>query len=254
MNSVDPQGRATVLVTGASSGIGASISQLFSEKGYHVVLAARSLEKLKHVQKNCPKPTTLLTFDLHDVEKSFHEIKSLQEKLPPIEILINNAGIFQTGAFEAVSNESWYEQFEVNFFSAVKLTRFLWPSFKKNRKGSILNISSSLGIKPSPGTSAYSASKAAMNNWTMNLAQEGEGFNIRANAICPGIIDTPIHGFHKLEKEEKSKQAESIHQMQLLKALGEPQDIARAAFFLASDESKWTTGSILTIDGGISLK
>lgn len=249
-----PEQSASVLVTGASSGIGAAIAKIFSEKNYHVVLLGRSDEKLKKVQSECKNKTSILAFDLLNVENALPQIDQTLSAIPRLEILINNAGIYEPCPFEKTTHESWMQQFEVNFFSAVKLTRHLWPYFKKNKKGSILNISSSLGTKPTKGTSAYSASKAAMNNWTMNLAQEGEGYNIRANAICPGIIDTPIHSFHSLNETEKAKQANAIYEMQLLKTLGTPEDIARATYFVASDNSKWTTGALLTIDGGISLK
>lgn len=246
--------KASVLVTGSSSGIGAATARVFSKNGYHVILAGRSETKLREVQKSCAGSTSLISFDLKNVKQHFPEIQKILSLAPPLEILVNNAGTFKTGSFEELSIDSWQEQFQVNFFSAVQLTQFIWPYFKKNKKGSILNISSTLGTQPTAGTGAYSASKAAMNNWTLNLAQEGEGLNIRANAICPGIVDTPIHSFHSLSDADKKKQSESIFDLQLLKALGSAEDIARAAYFLASDDSKWTTGSILTIDGGISLK
>ena len=245
---------ATVIVTGASSGIGAEISREFSKQGYFVLLFGRSEKKLKSVQKTCPGKTEILNFDLKNLNSVQTTVLKILELTPPLEILINNAGIYHQQDFVLTPDETWTEQFEVNLMGPVRLTRMLWPFFVKNKKGSILNISSTLGLKPTPQTAAYSALKSAMNNWTLTLAQEGGIHNIRANAICPGIIDTPIHSFHGLPENEKNKVINDLSALQLLSPIGRPKDIAKAAYFLASDESAWTTGSILTVDGGINLK
>lgn len=246
----------SVIVTGASSGIGAEISREFSRQGYFVFLMGRSEEKLKAVQKTCSRHTEILNFDLKNLNSAPLQDKILKvlEGKPPLEILINNAGIYHQQSFEETSDSTWLEQFEVNLLGPVRLTRLFWPLFVKNKKGSILNISSTLGLKPASQTAAYSAIKSAMNNWTLTLAQEGGLHNIRANAICPGIIDTPIHSFHFLEEIEKNKIVQKLSSLQLLSSLGKPSDIAKTAYFLASDESPWTTGSLLPVDGGINLK
>jgi NAD(P)-dependent dehydrogenase (short-subunit alcohol dehydrogenase family) len=93
-----------------------------------------------------------------------------------------------------------------------------------------------------------------MINWTLSLAQEGGEFNIRANCICPGIVDTPLHGFHTMPAFEKNKIVKAMAKFQLLNEIGDSKDIAEAAYFLASPLSKWTTGSIFHIDGGIGIK
>ncbi len=245
---------ATVVVTGASSGIGAEIAREFSKHDYHVILLGRSFEKLKAVQASCKNQTTTLAFDLKNLKNHETEVLAALENKPPLEILINNAGVYQQESFAKGSDQLWLEQFTVNLMGPVQLTRLLWPIFTKNKKGSILNISSTLGIKPAPNTSAYSAMKAAMNNWTITLAQEGGTHNIRVNAICPGIVDTPIHSFHSMAPEEKSRVKSQMGKLQMISNIGTPVDIAKSAFFLASDHSLFTTASILTVDGGIGLK
>lgn len=115
-------------------------------------------------------------------------------------------------------------------------------------------MASTLGLKPTANTAAYSAIKAAMINWTYSLAQEGGAFNIRANCICPGIVDTPIHSFHSLPADEKEQALKQMTSFQLLSEIGQPEDVAEAAYFLASDLSKWTTASVLSVDGGINKK
>lgn len=245
---------ASIVVTGASSGIGAAIAQKFSAEGYFVFLLGRSAEKLAAVQKLCSGPTQMMAFDLKNLESVESLLVKNLQACPPVEILINNAGIYHRQPFEQTLESTWAEQFEINLLAPVRLTRILWPLFLKNKKGSILNISSTLGLKPAAETSAYSAMKSAMNNWTLSLAQEGGAQNIRANAICPGIVDTPIHSFHHLDPQEKSKAVKGLAQMQLLSQIGHPSQIAEAAYFLASDLSAWTTGSLLSVDGGINIK
>ncbi len=250
----------TAIISGASSGLGAQIAQKFSSEGYAVLLLGRDLKKLQMVQKLCfkkqkKKPLIeVLAFNLIDLAAHAKSLqKILEEQLPPVKILVNNAGIFKRENFATGSLKTWQEQFQINLFSAVELTQLVWPQLKKNQ-GSIVNIASTLGLKPTSGTGAYSASKAAMINWTLNLAQEGGAEGIRANCICPGIVDTPIQSFHSLNKIEKNKVTEQIKKLQLLQQIGQPQHIAEAAYFLGSDLSNWTTGAILNVDGGIQIK
>lgn len=115
-------------------------------------------------------------------------------------------------------------------------------------------ISSTLAHKPTPMTAAYSASKAAIQNLTKTLALEGAPFNIRVNCVSPGIVETPIHNLAKLDVEARQKRADLMHSLQPLARMGKPNDIAEAVYFLGSEASAWTTGSILDVDGGINIK
>src|SRR3989344_139505 len=246
--------KSSVIVTGASSGIGAEIAREFSKNGHFVFLFGRDQKKLQLVQKTCLNETEIFAFDLKDLKDFKTTILNLLENRPPLEILVNNAGIYKQSRFEMTSTEIWNEQFQVNLLAPVELTQLIWPLFIKNKKGSVVNISSTLGIKPAPGTSAYSAIKAALNNLTITLAQEGGAHNIRVNAVCPGIVDTPIHTFHNLKHDEKSKITTELATLQMLPRIGQPSDIAQATYFLGSDQSAWTTGAILSVDGGIGQK
>lgn len=246
----------TALISGASSGIGAEVAIKFSNEGYDLILLGRDLQKLENTKKLCSTKSKikLLAFDLKNIENYKNEITSTISELSPIEVLVNNAGIYTRDQITTTTSAIWFEQFQVNLLSSVLLTQIIWPFFVKNNKGSIVNISSTLGLKPSAQTQAYSAIKAALNNWTLSLAQEGGPHNIRVNCICPGIVDTPIHSFHHLDSEQKNKITQSLAELQLLNKIGQTQDIANATYFLASDNSKWTTGSILSVDGGINIK
>jgi len=251
----------TVLVTGASSGIGAAIAEKFAANGYAVLLLGRDQKKLLATKKLCIARSKKqnsqfiqsVAFDLNHLNQNKQKLLKQLNQLPPLKILVNNAGIFSKQNLDEVQIDHWLQQFQTNLFSAVELTSFLWPFLKKNA-GSIVNIASTLGIKPTVGTSAYSASKAAMINWTTALAQEGGAERIRANCICPGIVDTPIHDFHKQDFSQKAKTLQFITNLQLLPTVGQPEHIAEAAFFLGSEASCWTTGSILNVDGGIHIK
>jgi NAD(P)-dependent dehydrogenase (short-subunit alcohol dehydrogenase family) len=245
----------TVIITGASSGIGAEIARRFSKENFNLLLLGRDEGKLRKVQQECkPANTQILAFDLKHLSHHKQEIQEKLSSLPPPAVLVNNAGVFFQGALLETSDQVWLEQFQTNLFSAVQLTKIVWPYFLENRKGSVLNISSSLGVRPSAQTGAYSASKAAMINWTQSLAQEAGPVGIRVNCICPGIVDTPIHSFHTMPPDEKNKALARMASFQLLNFVGQTADIAEAAYFLASDQSRWTTGSNLIVDGGIGLK
>lgn len=251
----------TVLITGASSGIGAVIAEKYASSGYAVLLLGRNQKKLHQVKKLCIAQSKKqnsyliqsLAFNLNNLEQNKKKLLKQLNQMPPLKILINNAGIFAKQNISDTQIDHWLQQFQTNLFSAVELTHLAWPFLKKN-SGSIVNIASTLGIKPTLGTSAYSASKAAMINWTLALAQEGGADRIRANCICPGIVDTPIHEFHNQKPAQKSKTLELITNLQLLPAIGQPEYIAEAAFFLGSEASNWTTGAILNVDGGIHIK
>jgi NAD(P)-dependent dehydrogenase (short-subunit alcohol dehydrogenase family) len=246
----------TAMITGASSGIGAATAVKLSSEGYDLLLLGRNLENLKKTHSLCKGfgKIILLNFDLKDISQNKELILNSLQKLSSISVLVNNAGIYKPSNFVETEISDWLEQFQVNLFSAVQLTQIIWPLFVKNKKGSIINISSTLGVKPTSNAGAYSATKAAMNNWTVSLAQEGGAHNIRVNSICPGIVDTPIHSFHSQPKETADIIKKKLAQFQLLDFIGKPTDVAEAVYFLGSDLSRWTTGAILNIDGGINIK
>ncbi len=244
------------VITGASSGIGQATAYKFASCGFDLLLIGRSAEKLKTTFNQCQTLNPKIKIHMLSLDFKKFDVSAITQALVNFKseptVLVNNAGMYSVNTF--VNTTDWHEMFEVNFFSAVKLTQALWPIFEKNKEGSVINISSTLGLKPTSTTSSYSASKAAMINWTVSLAQEGGVHNIRANCICPGIVDTPIHPFHSRPTDEKNKITDNLAKLQLLKTIGEANDIAESIYFLASDLSKWTTGIILNVDGGINVK
>lgn len=246
--------KKSVLITGAGSGIGAATAQEFSRRGYFVFLLGRNRKNLERTAESLTD-FQIVSCDLQDpleIQTTVDQILQHPQG-KNLEVLVNNAGIFKTHTTLEGSDELWLDQFKVNLLGPVRLTRALWTHFEKQGKGSILNVSSTLGLKPTANTSAYSASKAALLNWTMALAEEGGPKGIRANSVSPGFVDTPIHAFHSLKGEDKENTLKSLGSLQPLGRIGTPEEIAKAIVFLGSDDSPWTTGANLNVDGGIHL-
>ncbi len=241
----------TVLISGASSGIGQELAQHFHQAGWFVFMVARRKERLQALKDKLPH-SDFQVCDLTQTEDIQKLSQSIEKLRYPIAALINNAGVYQPKSLEEDDDEVWDQHYQCNLMSAVRLTRQFWPLLKAN-KGVILNISSTLAIRPILNTAAYSALKAAMNNWTLSLAIEGAPHGLRANAICPGIIETPIHNFFESTDPKDLETYKSLQKLQPLGRTGKPQDIAPMALELCSPHSAWITGNIVQIDGGILL-
>jgi NAD(P)-dependent dehydrogenase (short-subunit alcohol dehydrogenase family) len=246
--------KKAAIITGASSGIGRATALEFARNGYFVFLMGRSKDRLTETAMHCRSGAAVLSCDIKDAQAVKKRIEeALTSKIHRIEVLVNNAGIFHSHDTENGTDEIWTEEFEVNLLGSVRLARALFPYFKTHGGGSIVNVSSTLGLKPSANTSAYSAIKAGMINWTQSMAIEGGPAKIRVNCVCPGIVDTPIHGFHNLEADKKADVIDKMKNLQPMGRIGSVDDIAKSIYFLGSDQSAWTTGAILAVDGGINL-
>ncbi len=246
--------KKAVIISGAGSGIGRATALEFSQQGYFVYLLGRNKERLEEVAQECRSGARRYGCDLNNsqqIQKTCEDIISQQDT--DVQVLINNAGVYERNDGFTGGLETWRKQFETNLFGAIELTQRVFPIFKKRGGGSIVNVSSTLGLKTAAQVSAYSASKAAMNSWSQSLALEGGEHKIRVNCVCPGIVDTPIHEFNKLKGASKEKVLNSMSSLQPLGSIGTPEQVAKAIFFLAGDNSPWTTGAVLAVDGGINL-
>ncbi|WP_413291567.1 SDR family NAD(P)-dependent oxidoreductase [Bdellovibrio sp. HCB337] len=247
--------KKAALITGASSGIGQATALEFARNGYFIYLMGRNRERLEETALQCTSGAAILACDLKDPAQVEKRVKEATENpLFRLEVLVNNAGVFHTHSMEEGTDEIWTEQFQANLLGPVRLTRLLIPYFKKHEKGSIVNIASTLGLRPSSNTGAYSALKAALINWTQSLAQETGAFGVRANCVCPGLVDTPIHSFNALPALQKEEVLKQMSSLQPLGRIGTPQDLAKSIYFIGSDQSSWTTGAVLAVDGGINLQ
>lgn len=233
------------VVSGGGSGIGFAIAKEILKENLGIpFLIGRNQKKLEQASKKLDK-CPYLSVDLRQ-DTCVQEIKNLGLNAAG---LVNNAGTYKPSSFDSCQSKDWLQAFQSNFLTAVFLSQALLEPLKKN-KGSIVNISSTLGIRPIAKTSAYSASKSALNNLSLSMALELAP-DVRVNTVCPGIVNTPIHDF---QREDISQWKKDLKEMQPLKRVGEPSDIAPLVVHLLSEKSSWVTGATLTIDGGILLK
>lgn len=243
----------SVVITGASSGIGRQTAITLSEAGYFIILNGRNEERLKETQKQLknPKHSQMSVADVSTAEGCNTLIQHASElhKTHPLISLVNNAGIYHQQPFLETSDTTWELQFHTNLMSAIRLIKGLTECLMTVKNSSVVNISSSLGLRSVANTSAYSAVKAAMISLTETLALEMAP-KIRVNCVAPGLTHTPIHDFYGKETPELFQK---INAAQPMNRMGKPDEIAQAIRYLISDASAWTTGTTLKIDGGIAL-
>jgi len=239
----------TALITGATRGIGKGIAEVFAKHGANVaftynssVEAATSLEnELKaHGVKAKGYQSNAANFD------AAQELaKNVLEEFGSIDVLINNAGITKDNLLLRISEEDFDKVIEVNLKSVFNLTKAVIRPMMKQRKGSIINMSSVVGVKGNAGQTNYAASKAGILGFTKSVALELGSRNVRCNAIAPGFIETEMTA--SLPEDTVSAWRDAIP----LKRGGSPEDIANACVFLASDMSAYITGQTLNVDGGM---
>ncbi|MGB0374371.1 MAG: 3-oxoacyl-[acyl-carrier-protein] reductase [Flavobacteriaceae bacterium] len=239
----------TVLITGASRGIGKGIATVFAEHGANVVFtysssvdAANALEielqalgvQAKGYQSNAA-----------DFEQAQEIVENVLADFSTIDVLINNAGITKDNLLMRISEEDFDKVIEVNLKSVFNLTKAVQRTMLKQRQGSIINMSSVVGVKGNAGQSNYAASKAGIIGFSKSVALELGSRNIRCNVIAPGFIETEMTA--KLSEEVVAGWRAGIP----LKRGGTPNDVANACVFLASDLSSYITGQVINVDGGM---
>jgi len=232
------------IITGASSGIGLATAKLFAYHKANLILISKNKEKLKSITNEFEKNIYIFETDLSnydDIKKLFSDIRKITKK---IDILVNNAGIIESSMLMMTQEENIKKLFENNTFSQIYMAQFTSKFMLKHKKGSIINITSIMGISGAKAHVAYSSSKAAIIGLTKSLAKELAPF-VRVNAISPGIVDTPL--ISNISEEKKDKLTSQI----LLKRLATPKEIANAILFLASDMSSYITETVLEVDGGL---
>ena len=242
------------LITGSSRGIGNSIARLFVKNGAKVVVcgskyesALKAVEDIKSDLDVSEEYLMPVGLNMKDKAHLKEVVKSIIDKWDKIDILINNAGITSNVSLLDSTDEEFEEMFQVNFFGVVTLTREV-VKYMKNNGGSIINTSSMVGIYGSRNQAAYASSKFAINGLTKSLAKELGMYDIRVNAVAPGVVGTDM-----MRDSVTEEMKQGLIRMTPLKKMAEPNDLAGAYLYLASDLSKFTTGTIIQVDGGLVM-
>jgi NAD(P)-dependent dehydrogenase (short-subunit alcohol dehydrogenase family) len=243
-----------VVVSGASSGIGAATAQRFAREGYDVLLTAIDEAGLVSTkEKSAPGDHLVVAGDW--LEPSTHErvAKLVAQRWGKIHALVSCAGAYRLTAPQTDSYESWALSFRLVFEGALRLTQALLPLM--NDGGRIVHVSSIHGERADTGASGYAAGKAAMNQLCRNLAVELAPRGILVNAIAPGFVRTPMSvrdGVDELDSDDFKKDYVQGHHLPLRRP-GTPEEIAGTAWFLAGPDSSYITGQVITIDGGLTI-
>ncbi len=241
--------KKTVLITGASRGIGSGIARVFAQNGANVAFTYSSSEApALALQEELSKLGVTVKAYKSDAS-SFEACEKLASEVmsdfDSLDALINNAGITKDNLLMRMSEEDFDKVIEVNLKSVFNMTKAFQRVFLKQRNGSIINISSIVGVKGNAGQANYAASKAGMIGFTKSIALELGSRNIRANVIAPGFIETEMTD--KLDEAVVEQWRAGIP----LKRGGTPEDVAHACLFFASDLSSYITGQVLLVDGGM---
>lgn len=245
-----------VIVTGASSGIGAATAQLLASKGAQLVLTGRNKSNLVSIATACtqpsaPQPLTVVA-DVTNETDAERIITDTIEKFGRLDVLINSAGIIESGTIETSSLEQYDRIMNTNVRSIFHLTQLAVPHLIKT-KGNVVNLSSVCGIRSFPNVLAYNISKSAVDQFTNCIALELASYGVRANSVCPGVIVTELHKRGGMTAEAYAKFLENCKNTHALGRPGEVKEVAAAITFLASDEASFITGVQLPVDGGRQL-
>ena len=230
------------IVTGGSKGIGYSIAERFLKEGAKVIICSRNKAELS-------KAASKLGCDFHQLDVSDSSgVKSMSEwfsnELGKLDILVNNAGLIRPGRITKTTEEDWDLQINVNLKGPYLMSNNFLPHM--NNGSAILNISSTVGLRAMKGAAAYCASKGGVVNLTRAMALDLAG-KIRVNCICPAVVDTPMVD-ERVQAGSVSR--EVLDNVQPIGRMGKPEEIAAMALHLCGPEAEWTTGSIITVDGG----
>jgi NAD(P)-dependent dehydrogenase (short-subunit alcohol dehydrogenase family) len=237
------------IITGAASGIGLAVAKAFAAEGAKLGLIDRDGEALAAAAQSLPGKPATARADVADAAQISEALARLHDAIGPANVLVNNAGVSISGGLEEMPEEEWDLTFDVNVKAVYLASRIVIPQMRALGGGSIINMASEsafIGFAMHP---AYCASKAAVVHLSRSMAARYAKDGIRTNALCPGTIDTPLYRTflaQQADPDAVNRMVEAMHPL----GIGTVEDIAHAAVFLASDESRYATGAPFLIDGG----
>ena len=239
------------VVTGCNKGIGKKILEVFSANGATVFACVRNIDEefksfLNELKQKFNNKIIPIQFDLNDEKKIKEAANSILTSNKSIDILVNNAATIHTSIFQMTPVKKLKELFEVNFFSQTIFTQYILKSMIKNKRGSIVYISSSSALDGNEGRSAYSSAKAAMIAQAKVLSRELGVHNIRVNSLAPGLTNTDM-----MKKNHQEKIINEMISRISLRRIANPEEIANVVLLLSSDLTSYITGQVIRVDGGM---
>lgn len=238
------------IVTGSSRGIGKAIALELVQSGAKVVISGRNRERIELVLKQIEGmggEAISVSADVSKMDEASNLINKTLEKWERVDILVNNAGITRDSLIIRMTNEDWQEVLNTNLTGTFNCIKSVTRQMMKQRSGSIINITSVVGIMGNAGQANYAASKAGVIGLTKTVARELASRNITCNAVAPGYIET------ELTEELDEKIKENLRQQIPLERIGTIEDVAKVVTFLASDNASYITGQVINVDGGLLI-
>jgi len=241
----------TAVITGCNRGIGKKILETFSENGATVFACVRNIDEefksfLNELTKKFNNQIVPIQFNLNDESKIKEAANNILALNKPIDILVNNAATIHTAIFQMTSIKKLKEVFEINFFSQTIFTQYILKSMIKNKKGSIVYMSSSSALDGNEGRSAYAASKAAIISQSKVLSRELGVHNIRVNSIAPGLTNTDM-----MKENHQKEIVNEVLSRTSLRRIADPKEIANVVLLLSSNLTSYITGQNIRVDGGM---
>ncbi len=245
------------LITGGGTGVGKATALLFAKEGAKVIITGRREQVLQEAANEAKKQNSDIEHLVSDVSKEEDckaAVDYAMNKFGRIDILFNNAGVLYKEITHETTTEQWCNTFNVNVRGMYLMSKYAIPNMLEQGYGIIVNNSSILGLKASPGFAAYNSSKGAVNQLTRSMALEYADKGIRVNAICLGTVHTPLAEEMFEQWGDKEAAIERYISVHPIGRLAVPEEIAPAVLFLCDDNVSFMTGTMLSVDGGLSAK